>query len=329
MTKTMVVGGTGYTGYHAVKELLRNGHEVSVVGRSPNLNLPSDVMFHMGDVSTLQHTDWVPILEGHEALVFAAGVDSRAQAPRPSNSYFQHHNVDAVSRLMGAAGQVGITSAVIYGSYLSTLNRERPELKLPERHPYIASRADQAVQARKAAGPGCSVAVLEIPYVFGTTPGRPNQFEYLVPWLSGKIRLPLMAPPGGTALTSAAAIGIATCTALTSQLDGNYPVAQANLTWTALVSYLAHEAGHPSPDEIRHLPAPVMQRILRRNGFKESQQGVDSGLDYDHYGKLYTSEMFVPVCLPELGIDDADLDSALRATVTVSPSAAGPPARRE
>lgn len=315
MTKTMVVGGTGYTGYHAVKELLRNGHEVSVVGRSPNRNLPSDVMFHRGDVSALQHTDWVSILDGHEALVFAAGVDSRVQVPRPSNSYFQDRNVGDVCRLMGAAGQVGITSAVIYGSYLCTLNRERPELKLPGRHPYIASRVDQAVEARKAVGPGCSVAVLEIPYVFGTTPGRPNQFEYLVPWLSGETRLPLMAPPGGTALASAAAIGTATCTALTSRLDGNYPVAQANLTWTALVSYLAHGAGHPNPDEIRDLPAPVMQRIMRLNGFKESLQGVDSGLDYDHYGELYTTEMFVPTCLAELGIDDADVDSALRETV--------------
>lgn len=318
MKKTVVVGGTGYIGFHVVKALLRNGHQVSVVGRSQNLNLPSEVVFYKGDASVLQQPEWIPILEGHEALVFAAGVDSRVQVPSPSNSYFHHHNVEAVNRMMQAARQVGITSAVIHGSYNMTLNRQRPDLKLPELHPYIASRADQAIVARKAAGPDCSVAVLEIPYVFGSTPRRPNQFEYMVPWLSGKTYLPLMAPPGGTALVSAAALGAATCTAVTARLDGDYPVAQANMTWTQLVSRLARLAGHPRPDEIRQLPAQLFRRFMQFNGFKESLQGVDTGLDYKHYAELYTSEMFIPLCLPELGIDAAGLDNALRETVAAS-----------
>jgi len=93
-----------------------------------------------------------------------------------------------------------------------TLNREQPALKLSERHPYIASRVNQAIEARDAAGPDCSVAVLEIPYVFGATPNRASQFAYMRPWLSGNSRLPLMAPPGGTAVVSAAAIGVAPST---------------------------------------------------------------------------------------------------------------------
>lgn len=315
--KTIVVGGSGYIGRHVVEALLREGHHVSVVGRSHNVNLPDDVVFYRADASDTVSAEWIPILDGHEALVFAAGVDSRAQAPRPSAAYFYHHNVDAVSRLMEAARRVGITSAVIHGSYNITLDRQRPELRLTEHHPYIASRADQAVQARQAAGPGCSVAVLEIPYVFGSTPGRPSQFEYMVPWLSGKTRLPLMAPPGGTALVSAAAIGTATCTAQTTRLDGDYPVAQANMTWFELVSRLARAAGHPHPDKIRRLPAPLLYAFMRYGGIKDFRRGVDSGLNYKRYGRLYTSDMFIPTCLPELGITDADLDSALHETVAV------------
>ncbi len=246
----------GYIGWHVVDALLRDGHQVSVVGRSPNPNLPVDVVFHQADASDMVSADWDPILDGHDALVFAAGVDSRAQAPRPSVAYFYRHNVEAVSRLMDAARRVGIRSAVIHGSYNVTLNRQRPELRLAERHPYIASRVDQAVEARKAAGPGCSVAVLEIPYVFGSTPGRPSQFAYMVPWFSGGTRVPLMAPPGGTALVTAAAIGTATCTAITSRLNGDYPVAQANLSWFELVSRLARAAGHPRPHKVRRLPVP-------------------------------------------------------------------------
>lgn len=317
--KTIVVGGTGYLGFHVVGALLRHGHEVSVVGRSHNSNLPSDVEFYEGDASSLSQSDWKPILKGHEALVFAAGVDSRAQASRPSGAYFRHHNVDAVGRMMEAARQAGITSAVIHGSYNITLNRQRPELGLPDRHPYIASRADQAIQARKAAGGSCSVAILEIPYVFGATPGRPSQFEYMLPWFRGETSLPLMTPPGGTALVSAAAIGAASCTALTSRLEGDFPVAQANLEWTELVSRLARLAGHPNPDDVRHVPARTFQRFMRFNGFRDLERGVDTGLDYAHYGELYTSKMFVPTCLPELGITDDDLDSALRETVGAPP----------
>lgn len=315
-TKTIVVGGSGYIGRQVVGALLSQGHQVSVVGRSPNANLPDDVVFHQADASALLRADWVPILEGHEALVFAAGVDSRSQVPRPSASYFHHHNVEAVGRMMDAARQVGITSAVIHGSYNVTLDRQRPELKLSELHPYIASRVAQAARAREAAGPDCAVAVLEIPYVFGTTPGRPNQFTYMMPWLSGNVRRPLMAPPGGTAVVTAAAIGTATRNALSARLHGDLPVAQANLTWTELVSRLAHAAGHPRPDEIQHLPKRLLHRFMRFNGFRESMYGVDSGLDYEHYAELYTSEMFIPECLPELGIDAADLDSALCETVS-------------
>lgn len=318
--KTIVVGGTGYTGWHAVNACLQDGHEVSVVARNPATDLPGGVIFHQGDVSTLSHDEWLPILQGCEAVVFAAGVDSRAQVPYPSTDFFRHHNVDAVRRMMGAAREAGVTQAVIHGSYNMTLSRQRPELQLPERHPYIASRAEQAIQARAAAGPDCSVAVLEIPYVFGRTPGRPNQFEYMIPWLSGTIDLPLMAPPGGTALVSATAIGTATCTALTTRLDGNYPVAQANMTWFQLMSRLARLAGHPHPDVIRTLPGPLFRRFMQFNGHKDRVKGVDSGLDFTHYGELYTSEMFVQTCAPELGIDGTDLASALTETMTTSSS---------
>jgi len=313
--KTIVVGGTGYIGRHVVNALQHDGHEVSILGRNQPDDLPVGVTFHQGDASIMLRSHWAPVLDGHKALVFAAGVDSRAQAPRPSGPFFHRHNVEAVSRMMDAARHVGITSAVIHGSYNVTLNREQPALKLPERHPYIASRVNQAIEARDAAGPDCSVAVLEIPYVFGATPNRPSQFAYMRPWLSGNSRLPLMAPPGGTAVVSAATIGVATRNALTARLAGNFPVAQANFTWFELVSRLARAAGHPEPDHIRRLPATAMHALMRFTGFSDALRGVDSGLNYAHYAHLYTSEMFVPLCLPELNIDDADLDSALSETM--------------
>ncbi len=60
---------------------------------------------------------------------------------------------------------------------------------------------------------------------------------------------------------------------------------------------------------------------MRYGAFMDSRRGVDTGLNYKHYAKLYTSDMFVPTCLPELGIADADLDSAFRETVAVRTAA--------
>lgn len=316
--KTMVVGGSGYIGRHVVEALLARGHQVGVLARSQPSNLPAEVDFHQGDASALMRGDWVPLLRGCDAVVFAAGADSRASVPQPSGSYFYHHNVASVSRLMEAARRVDITRAVILGSYNVTLHRQHPELQLPQRHPYIASRVAQAIQARDAAGPDCTVAVLEIPYVFGSTPGRPNQFTYLTPWLSGNTRLPLMAPPGGTALVTAAAIGTATCSALTTRLTGNYPVAQANQTWTELVSRLARAAGHSRPDDVKRIPAGAFTAYMRATGLLQQLQGRDNGLNAWHYPTLFTGNMFIPTCLPELGINDDDLDHALFETITAS-----------
>jgi 2'-hydroxyisoflavone reductase len=48
--KTLVIGGTGYIGTHAVEELVRRGHEVAVLARGQTLSrLPVDVQFIKGD----------------------------------------------------------------------------------------------------------------------------------------------------------------------------------------------------------------------------------------------------------------------------------------
>lgn len=45
-------------------------------------------------------------------------------------------------------------------------------MKLCEKHPYIRSRVEQEEVAFKYADDDMGVAVLELPYIFGTQPGR-------------------------------------------------------------------------------------------------------------------------------------------------------------
>jgi nucleoside-diphosphate-sugar epimerase len=39
--KVLMVGGTGFVGHHIVHTLLEQGHEVSVLGRTPSEHLPA------------------------------------------------------------------------------------------------------------------------------------------------------------------------------------------------------------------------------------------------------------------------------------------------
>src|SRR2546421_564733 len=192
----LVVGGTGFLGQHVVAELLGRGHHATVLARGrARPALPVDVL--TGDVMALGRAGWAGLLDGYDGVVFAAGADDRVVPRAPAAPFFRRANVAPVAALMAAARDVGCTRAVILGSYYTFVHRQRPELRLADRHPYVASRVEQAAAARQAAGDRLPVAVLEIPFVFGSVPGRRTLWAPLVPWL--RARYPLFAPPGGTA----------------------------------------------------------------------------------------------------------------------------------
>ena len=123
---------------------------------------------------------------------------------------------------MAAARDVGCTRAVVLGSYYTFVHRQRPGLRLADRHPYVASRVEQAAAARQAAGDRLPVAVLEIPFVFGSVPGRRTLWAPLVPWL--RSRYPLFAAPGGTAAVPVRAVAQATAGALETAAGDDYPL---------------------------------------------------------------------------------------------------------
>lgn len=72
---------------------------------------------------------------------------------------------------MKLAKECGVKHSVILGSYFSYFAKKHPEWKLTKYHPYIRSRIDQENAAMSFAGNGFDVAVLELPYIFGTQPG--------------------------------------------------------------------------------------------------------------------------------------------------------------
>lgn len=109
--------------------------------------------------------------------MFAAGVDERVEGPAPIYDLYKKYNIDPVKRLLKIAKECGVKHSVILSSYFAKI---RPEMKLTEYHPYIRSRIDQGKVAMSFAYDNFNVAVLELPYIFGTQPGRKPVWIFLV-----------------------------------------------------------------------------------------------------------------------------------------------------
>ncbi|MCD7797534.1 MAG: hypothetical protein LUG95_08075 [Clostridiales bacterium] len=70
-------------------------------------------------------------------------------------------------------------------------------MQLCEKHPYIKSRIDQEEVAFKYADDDMGVAVLELPYIFGTQPGRRPVWVILIKQLQRFEKMPLTMYPKG------------------------------------------------------------------------------------------------------------------------------------
>ena len=311
----LVVGGTGFLGQHVVAELLDRGHHATVLARG-TARPASPVEVLTGDALALGRAEWAGLLDGYDGVVFAAGADDRVVPRAPAAAFFRRGNVAPVAALMAAARDVGCTRAVVLGSYYTFVHRQRPGLRLADRHPYVASRVEQAAAARQAAGDRLPVAVLEIPFVFGSVPGRRTLWAPLVPWL--RSRYPLFAAPGGTAAVPVRAVAQATAGALETAAGDDYPLGEENLTWVELVRRLAVAAGRPATTTVRRAPAGLVHAGVHLTEAGYRLRGRQPGLRGTALARLLTSELFVDpaVCREHLGVVPGGLDEAMRDTVT-------------
>ena len=311
--RVVVVGGSGFLGQHIVAELGRRGHEAVTLARHPVPGRPVIV----GDVQALGADELKPLLAGRDAVVFAAGADASHVPHGPAAEFFHQGNVEPVRRLLAAARAAGCGRAVVCGSYFATIARQCPELRLAEGHPYIASRVRQGKVALSAAGPGMSVAVLELPFVFGAADGRQAPMAPMVPWL--RSRRPLFAPPGGTAVAPVSAVAQAVCGALERESTGCFPVAEENLTWAALFARLAVIAGRPEPVRVRALPPTLLRAALLAPAALNWFASREPGLSPLRLTALLTRELYLDpaLCRTALGVDPGGLEDSFREMVAL------------
>ncbi len=322
--KVLVVGGTGFIGHHIVRELLTRGHDVTVLVRTPPTHLPATVTVELGDLTDLSEARLESIVADHKGIIVASAAAVAAPLSVDITAFFHDANVTPVVRLLTAACRAQTDRAVILGSFYATLQREQPKLRLAEHSPYIASRIEQAERARAAVNAETSVAVLELPYVTGTTPGRQSPLEPMLQSMSVG-NADILAYPGTTAVVTVTQVAQAAVAALDRRADGNYPVVTANLPWADLFTRLAVAAGR-SPKRIWKLPASLIKLMLRREGIRQRRQGFTLGFHPAQWSNLHATAMILDpdIARTELGVEPDDLDKAFQDTAPTARTATEP-----
>lgn len=313
----LILGGTGFIGWHACGRFLRRGYRATVVGLPPLPQqglFPAEVNVVLADLNALADAEVTRLLQGHDAVIFAAGADDRVTPRRPAWSFFRAANVLAAQRLFTLARQAGVKRGVLLGSYFVHFARTRPELELARHHPYIRSRLEQEQACLDATLPDLALTILELPYIFGTMPGRVPLWRPLIRYI--RATPVLFYTRGGTNMTSVEHVAEAIVGAVEQGRAGErYLIGDENLTWVEFLNRLSRVLGRRK----RVITLPNWAILLAFAGVKLLHwlQGREGGLDPAHLLELQAINTFFD---PEpsrraLGFGSGGLDQAFAETV--------------
>ncbi len=313
--KVFMIGGTGLLGSEAAAELIRRGHEVSTISLPPlpeGAVLPPEMKVEFGNYMELSDEEIRRHFTGCEGFVFAAGVDERVEGPPPIYDLFKKYNITPLERLLHIAKECGVKHTVICGSYFSYFAKQRPEQELTRWHPYIRSRIDQENIAMQFADESFNVAVLELPYIFGTQPGRKPVWVFLVEMIRG-MKGVTMFPKGGTTMVTVKQVGQSIAGALERTKGGVcWPIGWYNMSWKEFLSIVHKYMGVP---DRKVLTIPKWLYAMGSKGLmkKQEAEGLEGGLNMVKFADLQCSDQFIDKnlgCVP-LGVQPDDIDTAI------------------
>jgi len=315
--KVIVVGGTGFLGYYAVKEFIRRGHSVTIVALPPLPEeglFPKEVNIILANIDKLDDSGIIDILKGHDAIVFAAGADDRVIPRAPAYEFFYQANVRSCKRVLSLARQSGIKRGVVLSSYFLYFDRIWPEERLSEYHPYIRSRKEQAQQSMDVSMPDLQLMILELPYIFGSMPGRTPLWKPLIDYVNS--RYPLFYMRGGTNMIAVEHVGEAIVGATEKGKGGHsYTVGDENLTWVEFLERILRILGKKK--RIVILPTCLVRLMLRVVELQHRLRGRESGLDPVRFAAIQTRNTFFnpAPAAEELGYGRGNLEEAFKNTV--------------
>lgn len=313
--KVCMIGGTGLLGSEGARELIARGHQVKAIALPPlpqGAVLPPEMEIAYGNYLDMSDEEIREMFEGCEGFVFAAGVDERVEGPAPIYELYKKYNIDSINRLLRIAKECGVKHTVICGSYFAYFDKLWPQMKLSENHAYIRSRRDQEAVAMEYADKDFDVAVLELPYIFGTQPGRKPVWVFLVENIRS-MKIFTMWPKGGSTMVTVRQVGQAIAGALERNQGGKcYPIGYYNLTWKEMLKICHKHLGCPDK-KIVTIPK-WMYAIGGRQLMKQQKaNNIEGGLHMVKFADLQCSNQFIDKklgCEP-LGVTEDDIDAAI------------------
>ncbi|HZK39601.1 MAG TPA: NAD-dependent epimerase/dehydratase family protein [Clostridia bacterium] len=319
--KVFMIGGTGLLGCAAAQLFIDKGHSVKSMALPPlpeGAPIPKEMELVYGNFLEMNDDEIKALMAGCDTFIFAAGIDERVEFPAPVYEYYEKYNITPLKRLIGLAKECGLTSSVILGSYFTYFAKENPEMKLTEKHPYIRSRVEQQEVALAMADENMSVAVLELPYIFGTQPGRKPVWVILIEQLS---RMPgvTMYPKGGTAMLTVRQVAQTIVGAAELNKGANaYPISYYNLTWDEFLAIVHAAMGKPDR-KIIHVPK-WMFRLFGKTMLKQyAKDNVDPGLNPVDLADIMGMNTFIDKKWSvSLGATDDDIKQAIFDSVKLS-----------
>ncbi len=330
--KVLMIGGTGLLGSAAAQIFVDRGNEIKTLALPPlpeGAPLPKEMEIVFQDANKLSDDEMIEMMKGYDMFVFATGVDERVEFPAPVYDYYYKYNIAPLERYLPLAKKAGMKGAVVCGSYFAWLAKERPDMKLTEKHPYIKSRIEQEKVCEKYSAPDFQVGVLELPYIFGTQPGRKPVWVILIEQLQRFEKMPFtMYPAGGTAMLTVRQVGEAMVGAAeqayeaASKGEGKfraYGISCYNYTWRKFLK-IVYRAMDGIPDrKIVDCPKCAFQAfglVMRKDYAKRN---VDSGIDPVGLAEIMGMNLFIPLddC-KELGCTPDDIEKAIFDSIKLS-----------
>lgn len=313
--KVFMIGGTGLLGSEAAKVLIERGHEVTSMALPPlpvGAELPPEMKIEYGNYLEMSDEEIKVHFKGCEGFVFAAGVDERVEGPAPIYELYKKYNIDPINRLLKLAKECGVKHVAICGSYFSYFAKTKPELELTKWHPYIRSRIDQEKAAMSFADDTFSVAVLELPYIFGTQPGRKPVWIFLVEQIMSMKKF-TMYPKGGSTMVTVHQVGEALAGVIERNKGGNcYPIGYYNMTWKELLAIVHKHMGCP---EKKIITIPNWMYAMGGKSLMKEQKAnnIEGGLQMVKFTDLQCSNLFIDKSegCDKLGVNPDDIDSAI------------------
>lgn len=321
--KVFMVGGTGLIGSEAASCLISRGHEVTSIALPPlpkGAVLPKEMKIEYGNYLEMSDEKLLELMKGAEGFVFAAGVDERIEMAPPIYDFFKKYNIDALERLLRLAKQAGIKHSVICGSYFSHFAKLWPKLKLTKHHPYIKSRIDQEDMALSFAGASFDVAILELPYIFGTQPGRKPVWVFLIEMIKA-MKKNTFYPKGGTTMVTVKQTAQAIAGALEKNKGGkSYPIGYYNMEWKEFLGIVHEAMGYDAKRKVVTVPNFLVTMSGKKIDKARKKANIEGGLKMSKFTSIQSGKLFI---VPSegaafLGVKADDIKQAIKDSVRLS-----------